>query len=437
MSSRSSLRARVAIAAAVVAALAGMISAGACAVFFEELEASAQDQRLTDSATLMQRELDTQIGDPHAHVDAEAVEIAPVGLHLALFENGTRTAGADDVVLPASNGCSSRNVVGGRWRTCVAGSPARLVAVSTHREGEKSLGLLVVAVALAALLAALVSALVSRALADWALAPLTALGERIEKIADTSPGDADLGSPSGTSEVEALRETIRGLLVRLGAAMERSNSFAASAAHELRTPLATMMVELDLAAEDSPAVATSLGRVRRTVGRLSVLVERLLMSATGSAHALLTEAVAMEDVAREVIASRSDDERARLAPTFDAPGMVRGDETLLRIVVDNLIDNALKYSKGGKVEVIVGEEDGDVLLTVRDEGPGVDLEDADRLLLAFTRGTSTSDGGVAGHGLGLSIVAHAVRIHGGTVRFVPRKAGAELRVTLPGWISDE
>ncbi len=120
---RSSLRARVAMAAAVVAALAGLISAGAFAVLFEELEVSAQDQRLTDAATLMQRELDAQTGDPHAHVDAEAAEIAPVGLHIALFENGARTAGSDDVVLPAEAGCSSRVLASGRWRTCVAGSP--------------------------------------------------------------------------------------------------------------------------------------------------------------------------------------------------------------------------------------------------------------------------------------------------------------------------
>ncbi len=78
-----------------------------------------------------------------------------------------------------------------------------------------------------------------------------------------------------------------------------------------------------------------------------------------------------------------------------------------------------------------------MLLTVRDDGPGVDPAEADGLLLAFTRGTRTAASAVAGHGLGLSIVAHAVRLHGGSVRFVPREAGAELRVTLPGWTTDE
>jgi two-component system sensor histidine kinase GlrK len=113
--------------------------------------------------------------------------------------------------------------------------------------------------------------------------------------------------------------------------------------------------------------------------------------------------------------------------------MVRGDVALLRIVVDNVIDNALKFSKLGKVRVDVTEEPGEVHVTVRDEGPGVDPADADRLLLAFTRGTRPTETSVPGHGLGLSIVAHAVRLHGGDVRFVPCETGAEVRVTLPAW----
>lgn len=436
----SSLRGRVAFAAAVVGALVGLIAAGAAAFLVEELEVSAQDQRLTDAAMLMQRELDTEGGDPHRHVDDEALEIAPVGLHMALFERGMRTAGASDIPAPERDGCWSRSGAGGRWRTCAAGTPARLLVVSTLRPGEKTVSARLLPVGAAALLAALVSALLSRVLAGWALLPLTALGRRIEKIAVAVPGDADLGASSGTAEVEALRETIRGLIGRLGAAIERSQGFAASAAHELRTPLATMMAELDLAAEESPQAGESLARVRRTLGRLSVLVERLLMSATGSANALVTEAVAIEDVVREVIAARPEAERDRLEPAFDAAGMVRGDEALLRIVVDNLVDNALKFSITGPVRVIVGEQDGEVRLTVRDEGPGIDPSEADRLLLAFTRGTRACEPSVVGHGLGLSIVAHAVRLHGGEVCFVTRDAdqvGAELRVTLPAWTVSE
>lgn len=428
---RASLRMRVAVAAAVVAALVGLVAAGVAAFLVEQLEAVAQDERLTDAASLMQRELASQGGDPRRHVDDEAVEIAPVGLRMALFENGVRTAGAADAPYADREGCWSRDGNPGRWRACSIGSAARRIVVSTHRGGEKSRrGVLGLSVAGAALLAALVSALLSRALAGWALAPLTALGQRLEKITDTTAGDADLGEPSGTAEVEALRGTIRGLLGRLGEAIARSRGFSASAAHELRTPLATMMAELELASEESPQIAASLVRVRRTAGRLAVLVERLLLLADGGATTVLTEAVAMEDVVREVVAERPLAERHRLECALDASGMVRGDEALLRIVVENLVDNALKFAPTGKVHVLLTEDRTEVCLTVRDEGPGIDPAMADRLLLPFTRGGETS---VPGHGLGLSIVAHAVRLHGGDVRFVPREGGAELRITLPVW----
>lgn len=169
--------------------------------------------------------------------------------------------------------------------------------------------------------------------------------------------------------------------------------------------------------------------------RMSVLVERLLMSATGSAAARVTEAVAMEDVVADVVAARPEAERARVTIAIEATGMVRGDEALLRIVVDNLVDNALKFAKSGSVGVRLVETPDEVRLTVHDEGPGIDPADADRLLLAFARGTNAA---VAGHGLGLSIVAHAVRLHGGDVHFVKPQTGrgAELRVTLPAWTAD-
>jgi signal transduction histidine kinase len=428
---RASLRTRVAVAAAALAVLVGLVAAGAATSLLDELEVASQDQRLTDAASLMQREIEAEGGDPRRHVDDEAIEIAPIGLRMALFENGVRTSGARDVPYSEQEGCTSRNDGTGRWRTCAVGSAHRRVVVSTHRDEHTSRrSMLLLSVGGATLLAALVSALVSRALAGWTLAPLTALGERIERITETSPGDADLGESSGAAEVEALRETIRGLLGRLGEAIERSRGFAASAAHELRTPLATMMAELELASEESPSIAESLVRVRRTADRLSVLVERLLLIADGRANALVTEAVAMEDVVREVVAARPAAERARLEATINASGMVRGDEALLRIVVDNLVDNGIKFSVRGNVRVILVEESGEVHLTVKDEGAGIDPAEADRLLLPFTRGRETS---VPGHGLGLSIVAHAVRLHGGSVRIVPCEAGAELRVTLPAW----
>ncbi len=430
-----SLRARVAVAAAVLAVLVGLVAAGVSAFLVEELEMTSQDGRLTDAASLMQREMETATTtdgqDLRGQVDDEALEIAPFGLRLALFENGVRTSGASDVQPSEREGCSSRNDATGLWRTCAVGGAARRVVVSTHRTGQTSRrGMLVASVGGATLLAAIVSALVSRALGGWALAPLTALGDRLKSVTDEAPGKAFLGDPSGTAEVEVLRETIRGLLQRLGEALESSRGFAASAAHELRTPLATIRAELDLASEEAPSVAGSLARVRRTAGRLSVLVERLLLLAGGGANALVTEAVSMSDVVRDVVAAHSEPASARINMTLAPSGMVRGDEALLRIVVENLIDNALKFSEPGKVSVSVVDEGDDVQFRVRDDGPGIDPAEADRLRLPFTRGRGAA---VAGHGLGLSIVDHAVNLHDGSFRICASERGADVRVTLRAW----
>jgi signal transduction histidine kinase len=170
------------------------------------------------------------------------------------------------------------------------------------------------------------------------------------------------------------------------------------------------------------------------VGRLSVLVERLLALASDGTKPLTRDAVAMEDVVREVVLARSESDRARVETSCEGPGMVRGDETLLRVLVDNLVDNALKFSKDKPVVVRVEETDGSVCLVVKDEGPGIDPGDVERLMQPFVRG---SDQGVPGHGLGLAIVAHAARLHEGDVRLAPRDGGAELRVTLPGWTPDQ
>ena len=425
----ASLRARIALAAATAATLVGLVAAGVAALLVDRLDELAHDRRLGDAALLIQGEMGAGGGDPRKHVDDEALEVAAVGLRMALFESGRRTAGAAEVVL-VPEGCSSRTDAAGQWRACAVGPAERRVVVAALRDaGTGRSRVLLLAIAAATIFAALVSALLGRALARWSLLPLTELGERIAMIKDRA-GDADLGPPSDTEEVEILRRTVRGLLDRLGEAFERSRGFAASAAHELRTPLTTIIAELELAAEASPATAESLARARRTAGRLTVLIERLLLIASGEAAALAMDDVALEDIVRETIAARPEADRARLEGTYAASGMVRGDDALLRIVVDNLIDNALKYAPEGLVHVDVTEEGGVVAIRVTDEGEGIDPGDAERLLLPFARGRDTS---VPGHGLGLAIVADAVRLHGGEVRFVARSVGTVVQITLPAW----
>ncbi len=424
-----SLRLRIAASSALVAALVGSASAGVSAMLVERFTTQAEDARLVDVGELLLAEMASEGGDPIQHVEEEAREVAPRGLGVALFERGIRRGGSPD--LPhAPEGCGWSGGGEASLRICAIGGESRRIVVATRRTGREALARSsFLAVLCAAALSAMASAALGRALAGWALAPLSSLGKRLGHVTSVDPGQAELGPPSGTSEVDALRDTIQALLGRLGDALARSRSFSASAAHELRTPLAAALAELDLVLEQTVEAREPLARIRRNLARLSVLAERLLALTSERADSLVLEPVALEDVAREVVASRDPGERSRLELRIDAPGMVRGDEALLRTVVDNLIDNALKFSREA-VSVSVEERGEDVWLCVRDRGTGIAEADARRLLLPFERGAA---GGVPGHGLGLAIIEHAARLHQGELHLGSRDDGAEVRVRIPRW----
>jgi signal transduction histidine kinase len=197
-------------------------------------------------------------------------------------------------------------------------------------------------------------------------------------VTSASPARSDLGEPSGASEVEALRETLRALLGRLGEALDQSRGFAANAPHDVRTPLGLLY----------PG-----------------------------------------DVVRDVLGTYDAAKRLRISATFDAPGMVRGDDALLRVVVDNLLDNALKFDAAGAVQVTVAERSDTVSVVVTDDGPGIAVSDWKRVLRPFERG----NGGAPGHGLGLAIAAHVVTLHQGQLELVPSARGTEIRIVLPAW----
>jgi signal transduction histidine kinase len=429
---RYSLRLRVALSTALAAALVGLGSAAVATWLMGRLSTAAQDQRLRDIAVVLREDIEHDGVPADVSVEDEAREVASLGVRLAYFEGGLRRAGSPAVGAMDHDGCfTSQDEDGSAWRTCGLRAPQGRIVVSAADEGAPaSRRVLLASIAGAAAFASIVGALMSLFLAKWALSPLTLLTTRLESVSTSAPAESDLGAPSGASEVEALRTTLRSLLQRLGENLTQTRAFAASAAHELRTPLALMTAELDLAAERAPGVAEELLRVRHTVWRLTRLVERLLaLASDASPLADVPEAVALEDVVRDVLGTYGVTERERISTAFDAPGMVRGDEALLRVVVDNLVDNALKFDDGGKVHVTVDERDGDAVLDITDEGPGIPSADWARLLRPFERGS----GQVRGHGLGLAIAEHVVRRHRGELALVPRSTGAKIRVRLPAW----
>lgn len=412
-----SLRTRVVLSTAAVSAFVGLLAASGAVAIVRQQQHRSAERRLVEAGQLFSRELEDGEQTVRTQVDDENEELKALGMRLALFQ-GTRCLGGDPA-LASITGCVSD----GQSRACEVALGARRVVVAGP-EVEFPFTWWWLSVALATALSAVVGAVVSRSVGTWALRSLLTLEQHVSSASLTGP--LELGERATTAEVESLRAALAALVTRLSEALGRSQVFASSAAHELRTPLSTMSAELELLSAQAPlAEKEAAARVLRTLKRLSLLVDRLLALAQGELGPQRPfETVALEDVVRETVAGRAREEVARISVAVEDEGMIRGDEALLGAIVDNLIDNALKYS-AGEVKVQVGASGSSVMLTVSDSGPGISVDQLQALLAPFARGNT----GVRGHGLGLSIVSRAVELHGGSLSF----EGATVRVTFPGW----
>ena len=142
----------------------------------------------------------------------------------------------------------------------------------------------------------------------------------------------------------------------------------------------------------------------------------------------------MEDVVREVVDRLGETARRRVVIAASDPGMVLGDETLLGALVENAVDNALKFS-GEDVFVRVLAEDG-IIVDVSDRGPGITTADRLRAFEPFFRTPASRASALPGHGVGLALVAQIATAHEGRAELVDPPAGGPgvcLRVRLPAW----
>ncbi|BCZ77731.1 two-component system, OmpR family, sensor histidine kinase QseC [Paraburkholderia steynii] len=213
------------------------------------------------------------------------------------------------------------------------------------------------------------------------------------------------------AEVRPLVDAINQLLARLQQSILRERAFTADAAHELKTPLAAIKVQAQvaLAAHDSAQQQQAMRRVVQGVDRSAHLAEQLLLLARLDERDTVTTApVRLHEVAGEAIAFRAphaEDKSMAVVLSGERDAEVYADRALARTLIDNLLDNAIKYGEpGGRVHITVLADAQTVSLTVSDNGPGVSDEERLRLTDRFFRGASASASG-NGSGLGLSIVA--------------------------------
>ncbi len=228
----------------------------------------------------------------------------------------------------------------------------------------------------------------------------------------------------------------------------RMRRFVADASHELRTPLTTIRGFAELyrvgAGADPADTARYMGRIEGEATRMGLLVEDLLLLARlDQQRPLAAEPVDLLALAGDAVQDAravdpSRDVRLEVGAT-DPPPIVTGDESRLRQVLGNLVGNALDHTPAG-TPVTVGISTGPgkrtgrpaVVLTVADDGPGLDPDDAARVFERFYRADEARSRSAGGTGLGLAIVAALVAGHGGTVDVRSAAgSGASFRVELP------
>jgi len=271
-------------------------------------------------------------------------------------------------------------------------------------------------------------------LAGAALRPVEAMRRHAAEVSTESSGRR-LPLPEARDEIRRLGETLNEMLGRLESGLARERQFVADASHELRTPLALLRTELELALrQPRPAeeLVAALGSAAEEVERLTRLAEDLLVLARVNEEglALRRSDVPLDDFAETVagrFAARGEREGRPLA--VEARGAIMGDRLRLEQALSNLVDNAFRHGSG-EVRILAREEEGEVEISVSDEGPGFPPDFLPRAFDRFTRADEARGNGSAG--LGLALVDAVARAHGGSASAANCEGGgASVSIRLP------
>ena len=246
-----------------------------------------------------------------------------------------------------------------------------------------------------------------------------------------------LDSQGLPDEVAPLVNTLNDLLVRLDRALSSQREFIADAAHELRTPLAAVKLQAQLARRAGSAAEreSALGQLADGVDRAAHLVDQLLAMARLEPIERQSpfQRVALDALIKRAVAdfsAQADAVEIDLGVADCTPLTVLGQSESLRVLLNNLIDNALRYTpRGGRVDVELAEQKGGALLSVRDTGPGIPAAERDRVFERFQR---LAGADIPGSGLGLAIVRQVASVHGGQVSLTEAPGGGlRVEVRLP------
>jgi len=280
-------------------------------------------------------------------------------------------------------------------------------------------------------------------LATRTLRPIATLTDQAARMAALATPERPrrLAIANSEDELGRLAATFNQLLERIEASTSQVRAFVADAAHEMKTPVAIVRTESELALADRPSVEElrqALGAIASESERLSQLVSDLTLLAEGQAleQPLERRLVDLVELIQDVVASlrplaatRGVTVTANLADSAE----YRGDERLLRRAATNLLENAIKFSPPQTgIQVCVSRNPNAFALDFVDEAETLNAEERSRVFDRFYRTPAARSGGVSGSGLGLAIVRWAVTLHGGSVDVEPQAPrGNRFRVLLP------
>jgi two-component system, OmpR family, sensor kinase len=257
----------------------------------------------------------------------------------------------------------------------------------------------------------LAAALVGRRLCRRTLAPVAEMAKSAGAIGPSAAGERLTVRPTG-DELEDLGRAFNGALDRLEEALERQRRFTGDASHQLRTPLAAMLGQVEVALRrdrDASEYRATLASLAEDIRHLNRLTESLLFLARADAEAAvphLQEIDLSTWVATYAVQWRAQHSESRLDVIVVDPrsSPVRAHPELLAQLLDNLLDNALKYSPtGSPITLRISGRDGGTELAVEDQGPGIAPADLPHLFEPFFRSAAAREAGIRGVGLGLAI----------------------------------
>ena len=247
------------------------------------------------------------------------------------------------------------------------------------------------------------------------LAPVNAIRIRADAISGQNL-DLRVPTPAQHDEIGRLAITVNQMLGRLQVSAENQRRFVADAAHELRSPIASLRVQLETARDRDGAGDRETDMLHETA-RMEVLIDQLLLLARADADTpwVRLSMVDLDDVVDSVVSSLGSDGRVAIDTSAVEPLQLSGDAGLLEQVVRNLVQNAVSHASE-MVRVSVSRLGGNIaVLIVDDDGPGVPQDRREDIFGRFVRLDDSRDRGRGGVGLGLSIVSEIVRAHGGGI----------------------